>query len=92
MSLASEAAAIDVRLIAPQERHATIFATFQSLAGGESFDLLSDHEPRPLHAQFLQQWPGQFNWDVIEAGPAQWRTRIVRLAVGKSCCGSCGGG
>ena len=92
MSLAAEATPIDVRLIAPHERHATIFARFESLAAGESLDLLSDHEPRPLHAQFLQQWPGQFSWDVLEAGPAQWRTRIGRLAAGKSCCGCCSGG
>ncbi|MDP1902151.1 MAG: DUF2249 domain-containing protein [Rubrivivax sp.] len=91
MSLVAEARTIDARQIAPQERHATIFAAFGSLAAGESFDLLSDHEPRPLHGQFLQQWPGQFSWDVVEAGPAHWRTRIRRLAAGKSCCGSCGG-
>jgi uncharacterized protein (DUF2249 family) len=91
MSLASEATVIDVRLIAPQERHATIFAAFTSLAAGESFDLLSDHEPGPLHGQFLQQRPGQFSWDVLEAGPAQWRIRIGRVAAGKSCCGCCAG-
>jgi uncharacterized protein (DUF2249 family) len=91
MSLASEATVIDVRLIDPQQRHAKVFATFESLAAGETFDLLSDHEPRPLHGQFLQQWPGQFSWNVIEAGP-QWRTRVGRVAAGKSCCGSCGGG
>jgi len=92
MSLAAEVTAIDVRLIAPQERHATIFEAFRSLAAGESFDLLSDHEPLPLHGQFLQQWPGQFNWTVLEAGPAQWRTRVGRVAAGKTCCGCCGGG
>ena len=91
MSLVSEASAIDVRLIAPQERHATIFARFQALGAGESFDLLSDHEPRPLHGQFMQQWPGQFSWDVQQAGPAEWRIRIGRLAAAKSCCGCCGG-
>lgn len=91
MSLASAPAAIDVRLIAPHERHATIFATFDALAVGESFDLLSDHEPRPLHGQLLQQWPGQFSWDMLQAGPAQWRVRIGRLAAGKSCCGGCSG-
>jgi len=64
MSLASDSTAVDVRLIAPHVRHATIFATLESLAPGESFDLLRDHEPRALHGQFLQQWPGQFSWNV----------------------------
>jgi len=91
MTLAPEAPAIDVRLLAPHARHAAIFAAFESLATGASFDLLSDHEPRPLHGQFLQQWPGQFSWDVLQAGPAQWSIRIGRLAGGKSCCGCCSG-
>jgi uncharacterized protein (DUF2249 family) len=92
MSLAAEVTPIDVRFITPRERHAAIFTAFESLAAGESFDLLSDHEPLPVHGQFLQQWPGQFGWNVVEAGPAQWRTRIRRVAAGKTCCGSCGGG
>jgi uncharacterized protein (DUF2249 family) len=91
MSLATEVSSIDVRLISPQERHATIFTAFELLAAGESFDLLSDHEPLPLRARLLQQWPGQFSWNVLEAGPAQWRTRVGRMAASKSCCGCCGG-
>ena len=89
MSTLADATVIDARLLAPQVRHATIFAAFQQLAVGAAFDLLSDHEPRPLHAQFMQQWPDQFTWDTLEAGPAQWRTRITRLPAGKSCCGCC---
>ena len=34
MSLAAEVTAIDVRLIAPQERHATIFEAFRVLGRG----------------------------------------------------------
>jgi uncharacterized protein (DUF2249 family) len=44
-----------------------------------------------LRGQFLQQWPGQFSWDVLQAGPAQWSIRIGRLAGAKSCCGCCSG-
>jgi uncharacterized protein (DUF2249 family) len=91
MTLASETTVIDVRPIAPPERHATVFAAFLTLAAGESLDLLSDHEPRPLHSQFMQQWPGQFSWEAVETGPGQWRTRISRIAAGKTCCGCCGG-
>ena len=92
MSLAAEFPFIDVRLIAPPERHATVFAAFEALAAGECLDLLSDHEPLPLRAQLQQRWPGQFSWNVLQAGPAQWRTRLGRVAAGKSCCGCCGGG
>jgi len=82
---------IDVRLIPPYERHARIFSAFQALAAGEGFELHSDHEPVPLRQQFEAQWPGQFDWQTLEAGPAQWRLRISRKPAGKSCCGCCGG-
>jgi uncharacterized protein (DUF2249 family) len=82
---------IDVRLIAPRERHARIFATFEQLPVGGWIDLLSDHEPLPLKAQFQAQWTGQFDWEVMQAGPLEWRTRIGRRPQAKTCCGSCGG-
>jgi uncharacterized protein (DUF2249 family) len=53
--------------------------------------LLSDHEPLPLKAQFQAQWTGQFDWEVMQAGPLEWRTRIGRRPQPKTCCGSCGG-
>lgn len=87
----SDATLIDVRTIAPQERHASIFATFLGLPPGASFDLLSDHDPLPLQRQFQAEWPGQFGWQPLETGPEQWRVRISRQAAGKSCCGCCGG-
>jgi uncharacterized protein (DUF2249 family) len=82
---------IDVRTIAPHARHGLIFARFQALPVGGWFELHSDHEPLPLRQQFEAQWPGQFDWETLEAGPAQWRLRISRKPAGKSCCGCCGG-
>lgn len=82
---------IDVRRLPPPERHATIFSAFQTLTPGQAIELHNDHDPRPLHGQFLAQWPNQFDWAYVEAGPELWRVRIQRKAAGKSCCGCCGG-
>ncbi|MCV2358868.1 DUF2249 domain-containing protein [Paucibacter sp. TC2R-5] len=84
-------AVIDVRLIPPQLRHGLIFQQFDSLAPGAGFELHSDHEPLPLKQQFQAQWPGQFDWETLEAGPQQWRVRIARRPTAKSCCGCCSG-
>ncbi len=88
---------IDVRTIAPPERHPLIFSTFRSLSPGESIELVVDHEPKPLQARFAADLPGAFAWDAIERGPTTWRVRITRTAAGArhaggGCCGSCGGG
>ena len=86
---------IDVRAIAPRERHPLIFSTFGALSPGQAMELVNDHDPKPLYYQFSAELPGQFGWTYIEQGPQTWRVSIKRLAAPHgekgSCCGSCGG-
>ena len=83
-------ATLDVRTIPPRERHVRIISTFQHLPVDGSIELVNDHDPVPLHDQFLALLPGGFSWDYLEAGPDLWRVRIGKLG-GNTCCGSCGG-
>ncbi|MDA8291157.1 MAG: DUF2249 domain-containing protein [Actinomycetota bacterium] len=69
---------LDVRAIAPADRHPTIFATFDGLAPGEGFVLLNDHDPRPLRYQLEAERSGEFTWDYLESGPRTWQVRIGR--------------
>jgi uncharacterized protein (DUF2249 family) len=69
---------VDVRTIAPAQRHPLIFSTFEALAPGESFILINDHDPKPLYYQFKFEREGQFTWDYLEQGPQDWRVRIGR--------------
>lgn len=70
---------IDVRDIAPRERHRLIFRTFDELEPGSAFILVNDHEPRPLFYQFSIERHQQFTWDYLEEGPDIWRVRISKL-------------
>ena len=56
-------ATVDVRNIAPRERHPLIFSTFRGLAAGEAMQLVNDHDPKPLYYQFQAEMPGKFAWD-----------------------------
>ncbi len=69
---------IDVRTIAPRDRHPLIFETFDALPEGEGFELVNDHDPRPLHYQFMHERPGLFAWEYLEQGPETWRVAIRR--------------
>ena len=69
---------VDVREIAPRDRHPLIFQTFDSLAGDERFELINDHDPKPLYYQFLHERAGQFTWAYLEQGPMVWRVAIGR--------------
>jgi uncharacterized protein (DUF2249 family) len=85
---------VDVREIAPRDRHPLIFSTFGALAANEAMELVNDHDPRPLYYQFQAELPAKFAWDYLESGPDVWRVRITKLDGSHSdgrCCGSCGG-
>ncbi len=67
---------LDVRPLAPMHRHTTIFDTFNALRPGEAFELVNDHDPKPLYYQFQAEHTGQFTWDYVEQGPEVWRVII----------------
>jgi uncharacterized protein (DUF2249 family) len=69
---------VDVRTLIPRERHPLIFRTFQALKSGESFELVNDHDPKPLYYQFQAEIGPQFDWHYLEQGPEVWRVRIGR--------------
>ena len=69
---------LDVRVIAPREKHPTIFRTFDSLQPGQSMLLVNDHDPRPLRYQLMAERPDAFEWEYEAQGPEEWRVRISR--------------
>ena len=43
---------LDVRPLRKPDKHPTIFATYDSLAVGEAFVLINNHDPRHLRDEF----------------------------------------
>jgi uncharacterized protein (DUF2249 family) len=74
----SEEPDLDVRQLAHGQRHDVIFSTYHALQPAAGFVLINDHDPLPLRYQFEAQYPGEFTWDYLEAGPRTWRVRIGR--------------
>jgi uncharacterized protein (DUF2249 family) len=94
MTLATASTTIDVRELAPRERHATIFAAVNGLDVGATLELVNDHDPKPLYAQLQAQAPGSFSWAYTQSGPEVWRVTLQKLARSHGtggCCGGCGG-
>jgi uncharacterized protein (DUF2249 family) len=69
---------VDVRSIAPRDRHPLIFRTFAALSPGEAMLLVNDHDPKPLYYQFQAELGPVFDWDYLEQGPEVWQVRIGR--------------
>ncbi len=56
-----------------------MFAAFADLAVGESFELVVNHDPMPLRAEFDNDQYGASGWEYLQRGP-EWRIRITRTA------------
>src|SRR5664279_364410 len=69
---------LDVRHLAPAQRHETIFAEYHALDPGTGYVLVNDHDPKPLRYQFEAEHAGEFTWDAVESGPEVWRVRVGR--------------
>lgn len=75
----SEIRILDVRTLVPAERHRRIFVTYEGLAIGDTFELVNDHDPKPLYYQFDAEHHGAFSWRYLEQGPEVWRVEIGRV-------------
>jgi regulator of cell morphogenesis and NO signaling len=70
---------LDVTIIEPRLKHPTVFNKFDSLAGGESFVIHNDHDPKPLYYQLLGERGNIFKWEYLAQGPEMWEVRITKL-------------
>ena len=72
---------LDVRQIAPPQKHSTIFNTFENLEANQAFILVNDHDPKPLRYQMsAMMGDDAFQWEYLEEGPAIWKIRIAKNA------------
>ena len=94
MTATTNAIQIDTRTIDASKRRSMAFAAFDQLSVDASMELLSDHAPVTLAAQFELEKPNLYSWTVLQSGPEVWRVAVTKIK-GKhgvdSCCGGCGG-
>lgn len=89
MTSTTASTTIDVRAIAPRERHPAIFTALATLASGDALEIVNDHDPKPLYYQLQAEAPGAFTWAYLQSGPEVWRVSVRKRA--GACCGACGG-
>ena len=75
---------LDVRNMPPWERHPKIFELWEELEIGDSIELINDHDPRPLHYQFMMERADEFEWNSHEKGPQEWVAEIKKIAPPKA--------
>ena len=73
---AGEVFVLNVTVIEPRLKHPTIFKYFDALKEGEAFQILNDHDPKPLYYQLLGERGNIFTWTYLEKGPQWWRVQM----------------
>lgn len=74
---------LNVTLLEPRLKHATIFARFDELKDGESLTIHNDHDPRPLYFQLVNMRGETFTWQYLEQGPEWWKINITKQKIEK---------
>lgn len=75
---------IDVREMAPRDRHPKIFQAFHDLPVNGTMRLINDHDPKPLYYHFQAEHPGEVVWEPQQEGPEAWIINITKVE--HSCC------
>ncbi|AVX06038.1 hypothetical protein MXMO3_03535 (plasmid) [Maritalea myrionectae] len=76
----NEPTPVDLRPLAPPQRHATVFAALDALETGGTFVLINDHAPLPLLRRIEETWPDAFRIEFLRDGPEVWQVAIERTA------------
>jgi len=73
---------LDLRALSIEDRFPKVFEVFDALKSGETLEILSDHDPRPLYYRLLRERTGQFRWVPHQEGPDVWELSLERMTDG----------
>ncbi|MDP2385753.1 MAG: iron-sulfur cluster repair di-iron protein [Bacteroidota bacterium] len=69
---------LDVTVIEPKLMHPTIFGNFDKLLEGEAFIIHTDHDPKTLYYQLIEERGNVFSWEYLLSGPEIWEVKIKK--------------
>ena len=73
---------LNVTELEPRLKHPTIFKHFNALPQGGAFQILNDHDPKPLYYQLIAERGNTFTWQYIQKGPQWWQVEIRKNEAG----------
>jgi uncharacterized protein (DUF2249 family) len=68
---------LDVRPIEPKDRYERIMGAYETLAIGETLELVVDHDPQCMYYTLrATRGDDAFTFDYLENGPDTWRVLV----------------
>ncbi|MCC7233458.1 MAG: DUF2249 domain-containing protein [Bacteroidia bacterium] len=68
----------DLRPFPPAKRHDMFYRAFADCKPGEAFDIINDHDPKPLYYQMEAESKEPFRWEYLQQGPETWKVRVIK--------------
>lgn len=70
---------LDVRPVEPKHRYERIMGAYESLAVGETMELVVDHDPQCMYYTLrATRGVDAFTFEYLENGPETWRVLVCR--------------
>lgn len=70
----------ELHALTPPARRDLPLGTFDALAPGEGFEIVSDHALDPIRRMLEERGSGLIAWSDVETGPPRWLVRVGRRA------------
>jgi uncharacterized protein (DUF2249 family) len=71
---------LDVRPVEPKHRYEQIMGAYESLAIGETLELVVDHDPQCMYYTLrATRGDDAFSFEYLEKGPETWRVIVGRV-------------
>ncbi|MCC6182740.1 MAG: iron-sulfur cluster repair di-iron protein [Bacteroidia bacterium] len=67
---------LNIPVIEPQQKHATIFHVFKNTLPGNSFIIHNNHDPKPVYFQLQNMFGDTFTWEYLQQGPQWWDIKV----------------
>lgn len=68
---------LDVRPVEPKDRYERIMGAYETLAIGETLELVVDHDPQCMYYTLrATRGDDAFTFDYLENGPDTWRVLV----------------
>ena len=71
---------LDVRPVEPKDRYERIIGAYESLAVGQTMELVVDHDPQCMYYTLrATRGDDAFTFEYLEQGPETWRVIVGKV-------------
>lgn len=79
-NVGGESLVVDLTDVLQTARAACVFDAYERMSPGSALEIVTNHAPKGLFAEFQARYRLSFHWWPLEKGPAVWRVMVAKPA------------